>query len=163
MPAVENKQIEVAHPDLVTTRTFAAPRNLVFKSFIEPRHLAAWWGPRGFNNPVCELDARPEGKILIHMQGPDGMVYPMHGKFLEIEEPTRLVFSATAENPNGVVVIEDLTTILFEEFEGITRISLTAHITMSKAEAAPMLEGMEEGWSQSLDKLTEYLAKISKV
>jgi uncharacterized protein YndB with AHSA1/START domain len=71
----------IAHEEqeLVLTRVFDAPRELVFKVWTDPKHLARWWGPRGFTNPVCELDLRPGGAILIHMRGPDGTVYPMTG------------------------------------------------------------------------------------
>lgn len=161
MPAVEKNKIEVAHPDLEIIRTFAAPRSVVFRAWVDPVQLAAWWGPRGFTNPLCELDVRPGGSLLIHMKGPDGVIYPMTGEFKEIEDSRKLVFSGVALNEKGEKVIEDLTTVLFDEIDGVTRILLTARITMSKAEAAPMLEGMNEGWTQSLDKLTEYLVKAA--
>jgi len=64
---------------LVLTRVFDAPRELVFKVWTDPKHVARWWGPHRFTNPVCELDLRPGGAILIHMRGPDGVVYPMTG------------------------------------------------------------------------------------
>jgi uncharacterized protein YndB with AHSA1/START domain len=69
--------------ELVITRTFDAPRELVFKAWIDPKHLAQWWGPKYFTNPVCEVDARPGGSLLIHMAGPDGTIYPMRGVFNE--------------------------------------------------------------------------------
>ena len=43
---------------LVITRVFDAPRALVFRAWTDPKHVARWWGPRGFTNPVCEIDAR---------------------------------------------------------------------------------------------------------
>jgi uncharacterized protein YndB with AHSA1/START domain len=46
---------------LVLTRVFDAPRELVFKAWTETERLKRWWGPKGFTNPVCELDARPGG------------------------------------------------------------------------------------------------------
>jgi len=67
--------------ELVLTRVFDAPRELVFKAWTDPKHVAQWWGPHGFTNPVCELDLRPGGAILIHMRGPDGVVYPMTGTY----------------------------------------------------------------------------------
>ncbi len=47
--------------ELVLTRVFDAPRELVFKVWTDPKHVAQWWGPHGFTNPVCELDLRPGG------------------------------------------------------------------------------------------------------
>src|SRR5687768_2336267 len=86
----------IAETEVVLTRLFDAPRALVFKVWTEPRHLAQWWGPRDFTNPVCELDVRVGGSILIHMRAPDGRVYPMTGTFREIVAPERLVFTAVA-------------------------------------------------------------------
>ena len=55
--------------EFVITREFAAPRQLVFKACTDPNHLAQWWGPKGFSNPVCEWDARPGGKIYVGKTG----------------------------------------------------------------------------------------------
>jgi len=54
------------------TRVVNASRSLVFKAWTDAKDVAQWWGPRGFTNPVCELDVRPGGAIRIHMRGPDG-------------------------------------------------------------------------------------------
>src|SRR4051812_13276105 len=78
---------------IVFTRIFDAPRELVFKVWTDPQHIAQWWGPHRFTNPRCEWDARPGGKIHVDMRGPDGTVYPMAGEFREVVEPQRLVFS----------------------------------------------------------------------
>src|SRR5260370_40570020 len=80
--------------DLVLTRVFDAPRELVFKVWTNPKHVAQWWGPHGFTNPVCELDLRPGGAILIHMRGANGIVYPMTGVYQEVVEPERLRVTA---------------------------------------------------------------------
>src|SRR5260370_95379 len=82
--------------ELVLTREFDAPRELVLKVWTDPKHVAQWWGPRGFTNPVCELDAKPGGAIRIHMRGPNGIVYPMTGAYQEVVEPERLVFISAA-------------------------------------------------------------------
>src|SRR6266576_3421118 len=75
---------ESAQWNLVLTRVFDAPRELVFKAWTDTKHMAQWWGPNGFTNPVCELDARAGGAIRIDMRAPDGAVYPMKGVFEEI-------------------------------------------------------------------------------
>jgi uncharacterized protein YndB with AHSA1/START domain len=145
--------------EIVITRIFDAPRELVFKAWIDPKHVARWWGPQGFTNPVCELDARPGGAIHIHMRGPDGVVYPMKGVFREVVEPERLVFTTSAfEDEEGQPQLEGLTTVTFVEHEGKTKLTLHA-VARGTPEAAAALAGMEEGWSQSLDKLAGHLAK----
>jgi uncharacterized protein YndB with AHSA1/START domain len=85
-----------AQPELTMTRVFDAPRELVFRAWTDPERLKRWWGPKGFTNPVCEVDVRPGGAIRIHMRGPDGTVYPMTGAFIEIVEAERLVFTSSA-------------------------------------------------------------------
>ena len=109
-------------PKLVLTRVFDAPRALVFKAWTDPRHVARWWGPKGFTNPVCELDARPGGAIKILMRGPDGSEYPMTGQFRDVVPPERLVFVSQAiEDETGIPRLQVETTVTFAERGGKTR------------------------------------------
>ena len=82
--------------EVTLARTFDAPRALVWKAWTDPQMMARWWGPKGFTNPVCELDVRVGGKVLIHMQAPDGTVHPLTAIFDEVAEPECLVFRAVA-------------------------------------------------------------------
>ena len=82
--------------EVIITRVFDAPRDLVFRAWTDPRHVSQWWGPHHFTNPVCEVDPRVGGAIRIHMRAPDGTVYPMTGRFVEIDRPHRLVFTTAA-------------------------------------------------------------------
>ena len=146
-------------PALVLTRVFDAPRDLVFKVWTDPAHLAQWWGPHGFTNPLCEVDVRPGGAIRIDMRGPDGVVYRMTGVYREIVEPERLVFVASALDGNGNPLFENETTVTFAEQDGKTILTLQARILHATPEAAPHLKGQEMGWTQSLERLAEYLTK----
>ena len=148
--------------ELVLTRVFDAPRELVFKVWTDPKHVAQWWGPHGFTNPVCELDLRPGGAIRIHMRGPDGTVYPMTGVYQKVVPPERLVFTSAALDANGNPMFEVLTTVTFAEESGKTKQILRAHVIKRTAQAAPYLAGMEAGWTQSLERLTAYVATQSK-
>jgi uncharacterized protein YndB with AHSA1/START domain len=154
----ENSKLKEEH-ELVLTRIVDAPRELVFKMWTDPKRVAQWWGPHGFTNPVCELDARPGGAILIHMRGPDGTVYPMRGVYQEVVEPKRLVFISSALDANGNAMFEVLTTVTFAEHNGKTKQTLHARVIKRTAQAAPYLKGMEAGWTQSLERLAERLAK----
>lgn len=144
--------------ELTLTRIFDAPRELVFQAWTDPEHLAKWWGPHGFTNPVCEVDLRPGGKILIHMRGPDGVTYPMTGAFREIVAPERLVFLSAAIDQEGTPVLESLTTVTFAE-HGNRQTKLTVHARASglKPIAAQYLAGMQAGWTQSIERLAEFL------
>ena len=157
MDTRNSRAAEPTRRELVLTRVFEAPRSLVFKVWTEPNHVAQWWGPKGFTNPVCELDVRPAGAIHIHMRGPDGTVYPMTGVYQEIIEPERLVFTASALDAEGHPLFEVLTTVTFAEQGGKTTLTLHARVVTATAAAAPHIDGMEEGWTQSLERLSEYL------
>jgi uncharacterized protein YndB with AHSA1/START domain len=145
--------------ELVLTRSFAAPRSLVFKLWTDPKHVAQWWGPHGFTNPVCELDVRPGGAILIHMRGPDGTVYPMKGTYQEIVAPERIVFSSGALDEAGKLLFEILTTVTFAEQSGKTDLTLRAQVVTTTAKGAGHLKGMEAGWTQSLERFANFLKK----
>ncbi len=147
---------------LILERTFNAPRDLLFRMWTEPKHLAAWWGPKDFTNPVCEIDLRPGGAIRIDMKGPDGTVYPMTGTFKEIDPPKKLVFTSKALGPEGKPLLEVLTTCTFAAEGNRTRFKLDAKITKVVGDGAMYLAGMEEGWNQSLDRLEQLLEKTSK-
>jgi uncharacterized protein YndB with AHSA1/START domain len=144
--------------ELTITCVFDAPRELVFKAWIDPKQMAQWWGPKGFTNPVCELDVRPGGAIRIHMRAPDGMVHPMTGTFREIAAPERLVFTAIAEDKAGKPLLEALTTVTFEEHGGKTRLTVQASAVGLVDVGWQMLQGMEAGWRQSLERLGELVA-----
>ena len=145
--------------ELVLTRIIDAPRELVFKAWTDPKHLAQWWGPHGFTNPVCELDVRTGGALRIVMRAPYGVDYPMKGVFREIVEPERLVFTNIVVDHAGNHLAEGLTTVTFAEHDGKTKLTVQTGMVVSVAEAAQMLEGMEAGWTQSLERLVQYLAQ----
>jgi uncharacterized protein YndB with AHSA1/START domain len=142
---------------LTTTRIFDAPREVVFQAWTDPKKLQRWWGPKGFTNPVCEVDVRPGGAIRIHMRAPDGTVYPMVGVFHEIVVPERLVFTSSALDGNGHPLFEVLNTVTFAAEGGKTKLTVRASVSKVKGDAAPHLAGMEQGWSMALDRLAEEL------
>ena len=145
-------------PDLVITRVFDAPRSLVFAAWTDSKHLAQWWGPRDFTNPRCEVDARPGGIIRIDMCGPDGTIYPMTGTFDEIVEPERIVMTNVAiADDAGNPLLEVRNTITFVEANGKTALTMTAHVIKATPEAAFALDGMEEGWKQTLERLADFV------
>jgi uncharacterized protein YndB with AHSA1/START domain len=142
-----------AEHELVLTRIFDAPRAIVFKMWTDPKHLAEWWGPKGFTNPVCEVDLKPGGALRIVMRAPDGGEYPMKGVFREIVPPSRLVFTNIAVDKDGHPIIDGLTTVTFAEEGGKTKLTLQTRGVAVVDYAAAYLQGMEAGWTQSLEKL----------
>jgi uncharacterized protein YndB with AHSA1/START domain len=148
----------VAKREVVITRIFDAPRGLVFKAWTDPEHMARWWGPNGFTNPICDLDARVGGAWRIVMRSPAGIEYPCGGVYREIVEPERLVFTNIATDNEGNPVLDGLTTVIFAEHGGKTKLTLQTRAVALVAHATAYLAGMEAGWTQSLERLAEELA-----
>jgi uncharacterized protein YndB with AHSA1/START domain len=155
--------------ELVVTRTFDAPLDLVWRAWTDPEIIKRWWGPRGVTNPTCEWDARPGGKIdIVMLAGKElgsfeGQKWPMRGTFREVTPKTRIVYTSDALDDVKEVMIEAQTTIDFEALGDKTKMKL--HIVVTKLggpKAQFALQGMEMGWNQSVDKLNGELEKSVK-
>ena len=142
--------------ELTLSRIINAPIAVVFKAWTDAEQLAQWWGPNGYTNPVCRIDVKQGGAIYIDMKAPDGTVYPMDGTFIEVEAPKRLAFICAPVEKDGSHPFEVENTITFKEQNGKTHVTVIAKVT---PQAAPYLQGMNEGWRQSLDRLIELTTK----
>jgi uncharacterized protein YndB with AHSA1/START domain len=94
------------------------------------------------------------------MRAPDGTVYPMTGRFVEIDRPHRLVFSTAALDGEGRRMFEVLNTVVFTAVDEGTEISLVARVTSTTPAAPRFLAGMSQGWSQSLDRLAALAVRL---
>jgi uncharacterized protein YndB with AHSA1/START domain len=139
--------------ELVLTRIFNAPRELVFKVWTDPEHVAQWWGPSGFKTTIHEMDVRPGGLCRYSMRSPDGHDYPFDGHYLEVVRPERLVSEGTI---HGVPSQGVWTEVTFAEQGGNTKV--TVHQVYAFESAAT--RGAPIGWNQQLDRLTAYLIKV---
>ncbi|PWT74832.1 MAG: SRPBCC domain-containing protein [Bacteroidetes bacterium] len=140
--------------ELVLTRIYHAPRALLFKAWTDSRLLSKWWGPKDFTNPICIIDPYRGGLLFINMTAPDGTQYPTNGVIHEISPPDRLVFATTGfEDEIGRPLLQVLNTVSFAGLKRKTK--LTLHVVVVKAgpEIKFALDGMDEGWNQSLDRL----------
>jgi len=151
-------QDKPAEREITLTRVFDAARARVFAAWTDAKRLAQWWGPKGFTNPVCEIDARVGGAIRIHMRSPDGSIYPMKGEFREIVPPERIVFTNIAVDAAGNHIIEGLTIVTFAESGSKTTMTLHTRGRAVADYTASYLQGMEGGWTGSIDKLQALLA-----
>ncbi len=157
---------EAAEPELVITRVFDAPRELVWKAWTEPEYFKRWWGPKGFTAPVCTIDLRVGGKYLACMRSSDGQDYWSTGVSKEIVPPERIVCTDSFADEDGHVVpathygmspdfpLEMLVTLTFEEIQGKTRLTLK-HGGMPFGEDR---DNARSGWNESFDKLAEALS-----
>jgi uncharacterized protein YndB with AHSA1/START domain len=154
----------------VMERVFDAPRELVFEAYSTAEHLENWWGPKGWTLPFCEVDFRPGGTWLYCMKGPvgseDGEMMESWGKavYQEIIEPERIVYKDTFVDSDGSRVEgtpEMLITVEFVEEKGKTRL-ISKTLFESAEQLQQVLEmGMEQGFSETLDRLEAYLANLS--
>jgi len=148
-----------AEKEMTLTRVINAPRQVVFKAWTDPAQLEKWWGPKDFTNPVCKVDAMPGGGILIHMQAPDKTMYPMDGEFHEIVEPVKLVFTSAALDKEGNRLFEVLNTVIFSDENGKTKITLHAAVSNITVEGRPYIDGMDQGWNESIDRLNNLVGE----
>jgi uncharacterized protein YndB with AHSA1/START domain len=145
---------------IVIERIVDAPPALVFQCWTDPKHLAAWWAPHGFTNPVCELDPRIGGTWRIVMRASDGTEYPCHGVYQEIVPSERLVFTNIATDATGKPVLDGLTTVTFAEAGDKTKMTVRTGGIALVDYAVKYLEGMEIGWTESLERLDTQVATV---
>ena len=135
---------------------FDAPRTLVFKAWTEPERLARWLGPKDFTAPSCIADVRPAGDFRFTIRSPGGEDYRIRGRYREIVEPERLVFTWAWEDEEGRPGHETLVTVSLADLGGKTR--LTFH--QGRFPSVEQRDSHGEGWSECLDRLERYLGSV---
>jgi uncharacterized protein YndB with AHSA1/START domain len=158
MAAGEAEAILTSDREIVVTRVFDAPRELVFEAWTDPEQVVQWWGPFGFTTTIHEMDVRAGGVWRFVMHGPDGTDYDNHVVFDEVVKPERLVYRHGGGEENDIK--EFHVTVNFDEDDGgKTRLTLRL-VAESPAERDRMVEfGALEGGKQTLERLAEYLRK----
>jgi uncharacterized protein YndB with AHSA1/START domain len=151
-PATERKLTEAGLPSLTFVRSFDAPRELMFSLWTDPKHIARWWAPHDFTVPLAEFDARAGGKVRIDFRTRDGFVFANFGEVKESSPPDRLVFTIEYREGATLMVASSVTVDFKEPVPGKTRLTIHSEVTFALPEAAN-LTGMEEGWTQQLEKL----------
>ena len=140
--------------EVVATRVFDAPRQLVWEAHTRPEHVSQWLlGPDGWTMPVCEIDLRPGGAWRFVWRRSDGAEMEMRGEYREVVPPERLV---NTESWGGDWP-ETLNTLILSEEGGKTRMTSTTLYPSKEARDAALKTGMKEGMSLSFDHLDEYL------
>jgi uncharacterized protein YndB with AHSA1/START domain len=163
--AKSNVAGERGKQEVLITRLFDAPCELVWQAWTDSQYFKVWWGPKNYTCPFCEMDFRVGGKYLNCMRSPEGRDYWSTGVYLEIVPMERLVFTDCFADEEGNVVpathygmssdfpLEMLVTVIFEDQDGKTKMTLRH----SNLPTGPEGEGAHEGWNQSFDKLAESL------
>ena len=144
-----------ADREIVATRLFHAPRELVFRMWTNREHISNWWGPRGFTTTTYEMDVRPGGVWRFTMHGPDGRNYENKIIYREIVSPERISYFHESPPPFD-------TTVTLTEQTGGT--SVTARMLFESAELRETVakaHGAVEGLQQMLSRLDEEMSKMA--
>ena len=156
----------------VISRTFDAPRELMWKAWTERARLMEWFGPKGFTMPAAKMDFRPGGSFHYCLAAPDG--HEMWGKFVyrEIAPPARIVLVNSFSDEDGGITrhpmsptwpLEMLSTFTLAEHNGKTTSTVEwSPLNPTVEERATFdatHEGMKQGWSGTFEQLAAYLAK----
>jgi uncharacterized protein YndB with AHSA1/START domain len=144
-----------ADREIILTRAFDAPRDLVFQAWTDPAHLPHWFGPHGFSLTIHEIDVRPGGMWRYIMHGPDGTDYTNRMVYQEVVRPERLVYlhgEDVDDDPDAFHV-----TVSFEEEDGRTRV--TSRMVMNTVEQRERAVGFgaQELGQQTMERLAAHL------
>ncbi len=142
---------------LTITRTFNAPRKLVWGVWTDPEHIAKWWGPTGMETRVEEQDFKVGGSWKYIMTMPNGQDFVAEGTFQEIDEFVKIVTAADFKPMTQGVTLSNL----FED-EGVgTKITFDViHPTAEYAQQQKDM-GFEKGWGSHFDRMQEYVSTLA--
>ena len=140
--------------EIVTTRTFSAPRQLVYKAWTDPAYLKNWWGPNGFTNTFNRFDLRVGGRWSFIMHGPDKGNYVNEVTFVAIREPELLVWDRQSKPLFQVEV-------MFEEVsKNETKVIFKQKFTTPE-ECNKLRKFVPEKNEENMDRLAAELKKMS--
>ena len=145
-----------ADREIVLSREFDTPRELVFRAYTDPAHLPVWWGPDGFTNTTLAIDIRPGGAWRFTMHGPDGTDYPNRIVYEQIVAPELITFA------HGEDVDDDpgrfYVTIRFDDLGGgRSRVTQTMLFATAKQRQGVIQFGAVELGQQTLGRLAAHL------
>lgn len=144
--------------DILVVRSFAAPRETVWRCFLTPGLVSRWMlGPDGWTMPICEIDARPGGQFRYMWAHADDRTMRMSGTFIDVVPPERTVHSENfdedwAGDPTRV-------TTVFAEAEGRTTVTMTIAFTSKEARDGARATGMTDGMEAGYARLDAILAE----
>jgi uncharacterized protein YndB with AHSA1/START domain len=142
--------------EIVMTRVFDAPRDLVFDALTKPELLKRWFGPHGWTLTECEVDLRVGGAWRFLSTGPDGRTMGMRGVYREIAPFERIVYTEAFDDwaAQGSALI---TTTLLER-DGRTTLTCVSLAPSREVRDAVIRSGMEHGAAETYDRLADLLA-----
>lgn len=144
--------------EIVITRMFKAPPELVWRAWTDPAQIVRWWGPAGFTTTTHAMDVRPGGVWRFDMHGPDGRDYPNRIVFDEVEAPRRLVYTHAGDDDVEGVRFQVIVT--FEKQDGGTKLTMRSDFgSAAERERICREYGAVEGGAQTVGRLAEHLGE----
>jgi uncharacterized protein YndB with AHSA1/START domain len=147
--------------EIVLTRAFDAPRELVFEAWTNPEHVRHWWGLRSSSMILCEADVRPGGSWRYVTTGEDGQEVPFTGVYREITPPERLVSTEVYDVEPFNSGDPAVNTVTFTEEDGRTLTTVTTVYPTKEVRDFVLGTGMEHGAAESYDRLAEHLKTLA--
>ena len=148
--------------EIVITRAFDAPRDLVFEAWTKPEHVRNWWGPRNSTKVLFEAEVRPGGSYRYVILSGEGVEVPFTGVYQEVTPPDRLVYTEVYDVEPFNTGDPALNTVTFTEEAGRTLVSVTTVYPTKEIRDIVLGTGMESGAAESYDRLAELLAELAK-
>lgn len=147
-----------ATADILLERTFPASPDAVWRAWTDAQEAARWWAPRHFEVVRCAVSPQPGAPVELVLREGDGAEYASAGTVRSVDSGRRIVFDLSPVDADGRSYFEVVVDAVLEPSDGGT--ALRVHIVAERAAAdmAPMLAGLEPGWSQQLDRLEELLS-----
>jgi len=159
--STNNAAASTADREIVITRTFDAPRELVWEAMTNPEHVVNWWGPNGFSTTIEKMDLRVGGVWKHVMHGPDGTDYPNKSVFTEIVKPDRIKYSHGG-GTKGKPGVQFEATWTFDVVGTQTKVTLHSIFpTAADRDLVVKTYGAIEGGKQTLARLADYLSKMA--
>lgn len=155
MPKTDYR-IEPGKHEIVSTVTFDAPRELVFKAYTDPELFARWWGPRRYENRVEKFDSRPGGSWRVVQVGADGAEHGFHGVNHDVVAPERICQTFEYEGVPGHVALQTAT---FEDLGNKTKVTAQIVFQSVMDRDGMVASGMRSGADESVERLAELLAE----
>lgn len=143
--------------EILISRSFEAPRELVWAALTQPRHLLRWWGPDWCPLVSCDVDLRPGGTWRYVSLDTDGNELAWHGTYREVEPPLRIV---TTEVFEGFPDAESLNTMTLIHAEGVTTLRTLVLHTSREHRDGHLGSGMEQGMQATFDRLEGLLPSL---
>ena len=155
--AKANFIVEPGKQEVTITRVFEAPRELVFKTYIDPELIPQWWGPRRLTTTVDKMEVKPGGVWRFVQRDAEGNEFSFHGVYHEITASARLVYTFEYEGEPGHVSLE---TVQFEDQNGKTKLIDQVVFQSVEDRDGMVASGMEGGAQESMLRFDELLAKV---